>query len=148
LILPLFPFCTQVCSPDQKECCDTLDLKKRTGNNWVRNGNETWEGAPLGRCKDKQFPTKTRTTITNLLETKLILSLSKNGKDGMKLKNFNINAVTANGGLDRTFKCGKIEVLDSNKATAECIAKYAKKTARTTKKPKTTTRPPFRSTGG
>ena len=100
--MALFPYCTQVCSPDQKECCDTLDLKKRTGNNWVRNGNETWEGAPLGRCKDKQFPTKTRTTITNLLETKLSLSLSKNGKDGMKLKNFNINAVTANGGLDRT----------------------------------------------
>jgi len=138
----------KVCGPDQKECCNTQDLKKRTGNNWVRNGNETWNGTLLGDCKDKQFPTKTRTTVTNLLETKLILSLSKNGKDGMKLKNFNINAVSANGGQARIFKCGKIEVLDSNKATAVCTAKYAKKEARTTKKPKTTTRPPFRSTGG
>jgi len=138
----------KVCAPDQKVCCETLELKKRTGNNWVRNGNESWTGSQLGLCRDMQFTTQPRTTITNLLETKLIVTLNKNGKDGMKLKKFNINAETSNGGLKRTFKCGKINVLDSNKATKECFAQYPKKAAGTTKKPKTTSRPPFRSTGG
>merc|ERR1712142_283811 len=97
-------------APDQKVCCETLELKKRTGNNWVRNGSESWTGSQLGLCRDMQFTTQPRTTITNLLETKLIVTLNKSGKDGMKLKKFNINAETSNGGLKRTFKCGKNNV--------------------------------------
>ena len=90
-----------MCTPDQKLCCETLELKARTGNNWVRNGNTTWKGAPLGLCRDMQFPTKSRTTITNLLETKLIVTLSKTGKDGMKLDKFTLDAETSSGALPR-----------------------------------------------
>merc|ERR1712106_738045 len=116
----------KVCTPDQKLCCETLELKARTGNNWVRNGNTTWKGAPLGLCRDMQFPTKSRTTITNLLETKLIVTLSKTGKDGMKLDKFTLDAETSSGALPRRFKCGKINVLDSNKAQKECYAQFPK----------------------
>jgi len=139
----------KVCTPDQKLCCETLELKARTGNNWVRNGNTTWKGAPLGLCRDMQFPTKSRTTITNLLETKLIVTLNKTGKDGMKLDKFTLEAETSSGALPRRFKCGKINVLDSNKAQKECYAQFPKKSSATaTKKAKTTTRPPFRSGSG
>merc|ERR1712123_1327 len=139
----------KVCTPDQKLCCETLELKARTGNNWVRNGNTTWKGAPLGLCRDMQFPTKSRTTITNLLETKLIVTLNKTGKDGMKLDKFTLEAETSSGALPRRFKCGKINVLDSNKAQKECYAQFPKKSSATaTKKSKTTTRPPFRSGSG
>jgi len=137
----------KVCSYDQTVCCETLQLSKRRGNNWVRNGNETWPGTTLGACKDKVFPTRARTTITNLLETKLILTLNKSGKDGMKLENFNIEAESANGAQKRRFKCGKV-VVDSNKATKECYAQFPKSFGATTKKSKTTTRPPFRSGSG
>jgi len=139
----------KVCSYDKKVCCETLQLNKRQGNNWVRNGNATWPGTTLGLCKDKVFPTKTRTTITNLLETKLVLTLNKSGNDGMKLENFNIDAVSAVGSQKRRFKCGKV-VIDSksNKATKECYAQFPKSFGATTKKAKTTTRPPFRSGSG
>jgi len=139
----------KVCTPDQKTCCSTLELSARTGNNWVRNGNTTWKGSPLGLCRDFQFITQPKTTVTNLQEIKLVLTLNKPGKNGMRLTNFNINAKTPSG-QDRIFQCGKIDVVDSNTATKECVAKFGKKSLRTTtKKPKTTTtRPPFRSGSG
>jgi len=139
----------KVCTPDQKTCCSTHELSARTGNNWVRNGNTTWKGSPLGLCRDFQFLTQPRTTVTNLQEIKLVVTLNKPGKNGMRLTNFNINAKTPSG-QDRIFKCGKIDVVDINRATKECVAKFGKKALRTTtKKPKTTTtRPPFRSGSG
>eukprot|EP00090_Calanus_glacialis_P014599 TRINITY_DN2341_c0_g1_i1.p1 TRINITY_DN2341_c0_g1~~TRINITY_DN2341_c0_g1_i1.p1 ORF type:complete len:659 (-),score=180.99 TRINITY_DN2341_c0_g1_i1:95-2071(-) len=135
----------KVCAADKKVCCETLQLSKRTGNNWIRNGNETWSGTSLGLCKDMSFPTKIGTTFTNRLETKLIVTLNKNGKDGMKLENFNLDAITSNGGLQRRFKCGKLNVLDSNTATKTCSATFPKKSGPATRKSNTTTRPPFRS---
>lgn len=135
----------KVCAADKKVCCETLQLSKRTGNNWIRNGNETWSGTSLGLCKDMSFPTKIGTTFTNRLETKLIVTLNKNGKDGMKLENFNLDAITSNGGLQRRFTCGKLNVLDSNTATKTCSATFPKKSGPTTRKSNTTTRPPFRS---
>lgn len=148
----------KVCAADKKVCCETLQLSKRTGNNWIRNGNETWSGTSLGLCQDMSFPTKIGTTFTNRLETKLIVTLNKNGKDGMKLENFNLDAITSNGGLQRRFKCGKIVVVDKNSATKECYAQFAKTIPTTTRSgpclrsgrncDKTTTRPPFRSGSG
>jgi len=148
----------KVCASDQKVCCETLQLMKRQGNNWVRNGNESWTGSSLGLCQDMSFPTKTRTTLSNLLETKLLLTLKKTGKDGLKLENFNIDTVSTSG-QKRRFKCGKLSVLDTNMGTAECYARYAKPLTSTTRSgpclrsgkncpSKTTTRPPFRSGSG
>merc|ERR1712106_1045790 len=149
----------KVCSAEQKVCCETIQLNKRRGNNWVRNGNETWDGSSLGLCKDMVFPTKGRSTITNLLETKLILTLNKTGKDGMKLENFNLDALTVAGSKKRRFKCGKV-VVDSNKATKECYTQFPKSSPATTTRSgpclrsgrncdkTTTTRKPFRSGSG
>jgi len=139
----------KVCTPDQKTCCSTHELSARTGNNWVRNGNTTWKGSPLGLCRDFQFLTTPKSTFTSLQEIKLVLTLNKPGKNGMRLTNFNIKAKTPSG-QDRVFKCGKIDVVDSTTATKECVAKFSKKSlTTTTKKPKTTTtRPPFRSSSG
>jgi len=149
----------KVCSAEQKVCCETPALSQRTGNNWVRNGNATWDGTTLGSCRDKVFPTKGRTTITNLLETKLILTLNKSGRDTVKLDNFNLDAVTAVGSTKRRFKCGKLQVLDTNTATKECYAQFPKKIPTTPRTgpclrsgkncdKTTTTRPPFRSGSG
>jgi len=137
----------KICSDDQKVCCETLQLSKPRGNNWVRNGNESWTGSALGLCNDKTFSTKARTTITNLLETKLLLTLNKAGRDNLKLENFNIDTVTS-GGQKRRFKCGKVNVLDTNKGTATCYAQYPKNFGPTTTKRTTTSRPPFRSSSG
>merc|ERR1712215_284939 len=148
------PVTAKVCSAEQKVCCQTPTLSQRTGNNWVRNGNATWPDTTLGECRNLPFPTKGRTTVTNLLETKLILTLNKSGRDTVKLDNFNVDAVTT-GGSKRRFKCGKIQVLDTNTSTTECYAQFPKKT---TTPPRTgpclrsgkncakttTTRPPFR----
>jgi len=152
------PVTAKVCSAEQKVCCQTPTLSQRTGNNWVRNGNATWPDTTLGECRNLAFPTKGRTTVTNLLETKLILTLNKSGRDTVKLDNFNVDAVTT-GGSKRRFKCGKIQVLDTNTSTTECYAQFPKKTTTT---PRTgpclrsgkncaktaTTRPPFRSGSG
>eukprot|EP00092_Neocalanus_flemingeri_P011880 GFUD01012812.1.p1 GENE.GFUD01012812.1~~GFUD01012812.1.p1 ORF type:complete len:810 (+),score=226.03 GFUD01012812.1:149-2578(+) len=138
----------KICSADKKTCCETPQLSKRSGNNWVRNGNVTLPGTSLGLCKDKVFKTKARTTISNLLETNLVLTLNRIGKDGMRLESFYLDAETAVGSQKRRFKCGKIAVELSNKGTKECYAQFPKKSVQTPRKPATTTRPPFRSGSG
>jgi len=153
----------KVCTVDNKACCVTPILKKREkgNNNWLRNGTETWSGTTLKLCDNKEFTTQTSTTVTNLLESKLILTLEKSGsKDGMKLDSFDIEAVSATGSGKRSFKCGKI-VVDKNTdntATKECVARFPKtftsnlntgpclRSGRNCK-PTTTTRGPFRSNG-
>jgi len=151
----------KVCNLEQNICCETPPLNKFTStNDWARNGKTTWPGMFLGKCQDKMIPTIRKTTVTNLLETKLLVTLTKTGSsDGLKLDNFYIDADTVIGTQKRRFKCGKIQVVGTNTATTECYAQFPKQMT-VTPRPgpclrsgkncdtATTTRPPFRSVNG
>jgi len=142
------PITAMVCSDtgDVDVCCETPSLNKPGGVNWTK-GKETWPLATLGRCAGENFPTEARTTVTNLNEASLLLTLNKKGSDNLQIQEFYIN--TENGrGVKRRFKCGRFSV-NKEKVSKECYAQYPKATA-TTKRPtsNTTTRPPFRSGSG
>ena len=62
-------------------CCQTGDLKKAGTNGWARNKKETWPLITLGRCAGERFPTQARTTISNLNEASLELTLTKKGNN-------------------------------------------------------------------
>ena len=96
------PVTVQVCSDteDVDVCCETPVLNKAGGVNWARNGEEMWPSITLGRCSGQTLPTKPYTTVTNLLETKLQLTINKKGKDKMLIDNFFIQTVN-NQGLKR-----------------------------------------------
>jgi len=149
----------KVCNLEQNICCQTPPLNKFTSkNDWARNENTVWPGMFLGQCQDKMLPTIRKTTVTNLLETKILLTLTKTGKDGLKLDNFYLDADTVIGTQKRRFKCGKIQVLGTNSATTECYAQFPKQMTITPRPgpclrsgkncDSTTTRPPFRSVNG
>jgi len=139
-----------VCSDtnDVDVCCDTGSLKKAGSNGWARNKKETWPLITLGRCAGERFPTQARTTISNLNEASLELTLTKKGNNKVDLNEFLINAEDGNG-AKRKFKCGRFSV-DKPKVSKVCFAQYPKAVLRsTTKRPsKTSTRPPFRSGSG
>jgi len=152
------PVTVTVCSDteDVDVCCETPVLSKSGGVNWSRGGDETWPSISLGRCSGQSLPTKARTTVTNLLETKLQLTINKKGKDKMLIDNFYIETENSLG-AKRRFKCPRFRV-DSEKATQSCYTQFAKAAA-TTARPgpclrsgkncaSSTTRPPFRSGSG
>ena len=90
---------SQVCSDtnDVDVCCDTGSLKKAGSNGWARNKKETWPLITLGRCAGERFPTQARTTISNLNEASLELTLTKKGNNKVDLNEFLINAEDGNG---------------------------------------------------
>jgi len=153
------PVFVRVCSDteDVDVCCETPVLNKPSGVNWGRNGDETWPSITLGEYSGQSLPTKARTTVTNLLETKLEVTVNKKGKDNLLIDNLYIDTVNSLG-AKRRFKCPRMRV-DSEKATQSCYTQFAKPAARTTARPgpclrsgrncgSTTTRPPFRSGSG
>jgi len=132
-------------------------LSKPSRNNWSKAGKETWPLASLGRCAGQGFPTQARTTLSNLNEVTLSMTVKKKGRDNMQINDFYINTENQNG-VKRRFKCGRF-VVDKENVTKECYAQYAKPIAATTKSSgpclrsgtncaATTTRPPFRSGSG
>jgi len=152
------PVTVRVCSDteDVDVCCETPVLNKAGGVNWSRGGVETWPGISLGRCSGQTLPTVPRTTVTNLLETKLEVTVNKKGKDKMVIDNLFIETENSQG-VTRRFKCPKFRV-DSEKATQSCYTQFAKPSL-TTARPgpclrsgrncaSSTTRPPFRSGSG
>merc|ERR1712098_863557 len=140
------PVTARICSDtgDVDVCCETPKLSKPGSNNWSR-GKETWPTITLGNCNGEKFPTEARTTVTNLNEATLELTLNKKGRDNMQIQEFYINTQNQNG-VSRRFKCGRFAV-DKERVTKECYAQYPKSSA-TTRRPGATTRPPFRSGSG
>jgi len=154
------PVTIQVCSDteDVDVCCETPVLNQAGTTNWGQNVDDTWPSITLGRCSGQSLPTKPYTTVTNLLESKLQLTVNKKGKDKMIIDKFFIETVN-NQGAKRRFKCPKFRV-DREKATQECYVQFAKPRPATTPRTgpclrsgrncpsSTTTRPPFRSGSG
>ena len=60
-------------------------------------GKETWPTITLGNCNGEKFPTEARTTVTNLNEATLELTLNKKGRDNMQIQEFYINTQNQNG---------------------------------------------------
>jgi len=141
------PVTARICSDtgDVDVCCETPKLSKPGSNNWSR-GKETWPTITLGNCNGEKFPTEARTTVTNLNEATLELTLNKKGRDNMQIQEFYINTQNQNG-VSRRFKCGRFAV-DKERVTKECYAQYPKSSATTRRPGATTTRPPFRSGSG
>jgi len=152
------PVTVQVCSDtrDVDVCCETPTLSKPSSNNWSRSGKEVWPLPTLGRCAGQGLPTQARTTVTNLNEATLTLTINKKGRDNMQINNFYINTENQSG-KKRRFKCGRF-LVDKEKFSKECYAQYSKPRTNTTPAgpclrsgkncPSTTTRPPFRSGSG
>ena len=97
------PVFVRVCSDteDVDVCCETPVLNKPSGVNWGRNGDETWPSITLGECSGQSLPTKARTTVTNLLETKLEVTVNKKGKDNLLIDNLYIDTVNSLGAKRR-----------------------------------------------
>ena len=89
------PVTVQVCSDteDVDVCCETPVLNQAGRTNWGQNIDDTWPSITLGRCNGQTLPTKPYTTVTNLLETKLQLTIKKKGKDKMIIDKFFIDTV-------------------------------------------------------
>ena len=97
------PVTVQVCSDteDVDVCCETPVLNQAGTTNWGRNIDDSWPGITLGRCSGQTLPTKPYTTVTNLLESKLQLTINKKGKDKMIIDKFFIETVNNQGAKRR-----------------------------------------------
>merc|ERR1712168_572241 len=130
-------------------CCDTGKLSGLLSDDWSKNDKETWKNKDLGPCKTKPF---------NACRGFDVAVKKKSGKDSLKVKDITLELVdTKDAKTTQKFVCsnynvGATDTVKRNtcvlKTNLNCPQSSSITTRRTTVKPKTTTRPPFRSGGG
>merc|ERR1712002_706835 len=131
------------------KCCDTGKLSGLLSDDWSKNDKETWKNKDLGPCKTKPF---------NACRGFDVAVKKKSGKDSLKVKDITLELVdTKDAKTTQKFVCsnynvGATDTVKRNtcvlKTNLNCPQSSSITTKRTTVKPKTTTRPPFRSGGG
>ena len=72
-------------------------MSKPSSNNWGKAGREVWPLTTLGRCAGQGLPTQARTTLSNLNEVTLSMTVNKRGRDNMQINDFYINTENQNG---------------------------------------------------
>ena len=82
-------------------CCETPRLSKPGGTNWARDGRESWPVVSLGSCAGERFPIQPISTVTNLNEATLEISLSKRGTDKLLVEELFINTENGSGATRR-----------------------------------------------
>jgi len=130
-------------------CCDTGKLSGLLSDDWSKNDKETWKNKDLGPCKTKPF---------NACRGFDVAVKKKSGKDSLKVKDITLELVdTKDAKISQKFVCsnynvGATDTVKRNtcvlKTNLNCPQASSITTRRTTVKPKSTTRPPFRSGGG
>jgi len=130
-------------------CCDTGKLSGLLSDDWSKNDKETWKNKDLGPCKTKPF---------NACRGFDVAVKKKSGKDSLKVKDITLELVdTKDAKTTQKFVCsnynvGATDTVKRNtcvlKTNLNCPQASSITTRRTTVKPKSTTRPPFRSGGG
>ena len=158
----------QICNAKSAlTCCDTGKLSGLLSDDWSKNDKETWKNKDLGPCKTKPFnacrgfdvAVKKKSGKDSLKVKDITLELvdTKDAKISQKYENFVILSTDSCIMVFFRFVCsnynvGATDTVKRNtcvlKTNLNCPQASSITTRRTTVKPKSTTRPPFRSGGG